>query len=291
MNATVVVGYDESLASRRALEAAAEEAELRHTELLLVHAFHWAVPASPVTVVPIDLEEGCRRAAELIAAQGLMRVRGRHPDLPARTSTVAGDASDVVTAAATEADLLVVGTRGRGGFQGLLLGSVAQRIVAKAPCPVLISRQRPTSPRGRLLVALDVAEDAADHADLLGFAFADAQRRGLPLHAVHVWGDPWSRDYDVHEDVLTVAKQTIEDLEHRLAGALRPYRDRFPDVAADTVVYTGSIGSLLVQASSTADLVVAGGRRRHGARGMRIGPAAHTLLMHAECPVVLVPIG
>jgi len=290
MNATVVVGYDESLASRQALDAAVEEAELRNAGLLLVHAFHWAVPASPISVVPTDLEEGCRRAAELIAARGLTHVRSGHPELPARTVTVAGDASDVVAGAAADADLLVVGTRGRGGFQGLLLGSVAQRIVAKAPCPVLVSRDRPTEPRGRALVALDIAEDAPDNAALLEFAFADAERRGLPLHALHVWGDPWSQDYDVREDVLATAKKTVEDLEFRLAGSLRPYRDRFPHVAADAVVHTGSTGNLLVQASSTADLVIAGGRRRRGG-GMRIGPAAHTLLMHSECPVVLVPVG
>jgi nucleotide-binding universal stress UspA family protein len=289
MNTTVVVGYDESLASQEALETAAEEAELRDAELLLVHAFHWTVPASPVTVVPAQLEEGCREAAELIAAQGLVHVRAAHPDLPVRSRTVAGDASDVVTAAAADADadLLVVGTRGRGGFQGLLLGSVAQRIVAKAPCPVLVTRNRTGEPRGRVLAALDVAED---NTELLEFAFADAERRGLPLHALHVWGDPWTRDYDVHEDVLAVAKRTVDDLESRLAESLRPYRDRFPHVLADAMVHTGSIGSLLVQASLTADLVVVGGRRRRSGRGMQIGPAAHALLMHSECPVALVPI-
>jgi nucleotide-binding universal stress UspA family protein len=292
MDAIVVVGYDESPASQEALEAAAQEAELRGAELVLVHAFHWVVPASPVSVVPRDLEEGCREAAELIAARGLMHARARHPDLRVRTHTVAGDASDTVTTAAADADLLVVGTRGRGGFQGLLLGSVAQRIVAKAPCPVLVTRARTAEPRGRVLAALDVAED---NAELLEFAFGEAERRGLALHALHVWGDPWSRDYDVREDAVAAAKRTIEDLEQRTADSLRPFRDRFAHVSADAVVYTGSIGKLLVQASSTADLVVVGARRQRHAGGMkpggmRIGPAAHTLLMHSECPVALVPI-
>lgn len=108
------------------------------------------------------------------------------------------------------------------------------------------------------MAALDVDED---HADLMEFAFADPERRGLPLHALHVFDDPWTRDQDVHEDVLAVAKRTVDDLESGLAESLLPYRDRLPHAVTDAGVHTSSIGSLLVQDTSTADLVVVCGHR------------------------------
>lgn len=135
----IVVGVDGSPASQAALRWAAGEADLRGCELDVVHAWSPIVFA-PVTgmvptptLAPEDLE---REAIELLrhalADAGSPR--------SARAVTASGGVVEVLLSHAKGADLLVVGSRGRGGFTGLLLGSVSQQVAHHAPCPVVIVR-------------------------------------------------------------------------------------------------------------------------------------------------------
>ena len=137
----IVVGTDGSPHAERALEFAAEEARRRDAIVHVVTAWH--VPAAVYrpgfapTVNP-SLEESTQEAAEDVAARAAEDLRAQ--GLEAETSVCHGQAADALVQQAEGADLLVVGSRGHGGFSGLLLGSVGQQCAQHAPCPTVIVR-------------------------------------------------------------------------------------------------------------------------------------------------------
>ena len=135
----IVVGVDGSDGSLQALDWAAEEAASTGRTLRVVHAwFEPVVVAYPFAAGAAFETAAIEEAAEVVLEQGVDRARRAHPDLRIERALVHGTAATVVLAEAGKADLVVVGSRGRGGFAGLLLGSVSQQVVHHAPCPVVI---------------------------------------------------------------------------------------------------------------------------------------------------------
>ena len=137
----IVVGVDGSGQSREALRWALEEARLRGTGVHVVHA--WSLPiggVSPGLGASFDAEllDGLRRDAEQLVERVLADVADAGVEL--ESSVAEGPAAPALVEAADGADLLVVGSRGHGGFAGLLLGSVSQQAAHHAPCPVVIVR-------------------------------------------------------------------------------------------------------------------------------------------------------
>jgi nucleotide-binding universal stress UspA family protein len=138
----IVVGLDASAESRRALSWALAEAHLRDAELLVVSAWH--VPSyayGGVGLVPVldrDLESGFERAAEHVVREALDGVSAAARGTPVEQAVVHGSAAHSLVEASDGADLLVVGSRGHGGFTGLLLGSVSQQCARHARCPVVV---------------------------------------------------------------------------------------------------------------------------------------------------------
>jgi nucleotide-binding universal stress UspA family protein len=138
--AVIVVGIDGSEASRDALRWAHEEAGLRGATLRVVHV--WVYPyLGPRTGVhePRELMEG--DATKLLADE----LERFHAEAPASSVTIEtrlleGSAADGLVAESRDADLVVVGTRGRGGFSSLLLGSVSAEVAHHARCPVVLVR-------------------------------------------------------------------------------------------------------------------------------------------------------
>ena len=138
----IVVGVDGSEASLDALRWAARQARLTGAPLLAVTA--WAFPEHPtpfgiVPDLPLPPDELDRVRARLDEAT---RAVVGPDEVDLRTDVVPGDAAAVLLRAAEEAQLLVVGNRGRGTFAGVLLGSVTARVVHHAPCPVVVVRHR-----------------------------------------------------------------------------------------------------------------------------------------------------
>ncbi len=137
----IVVGLDESEGSHRALEWAIEEAGLRDATLRAVHA----VPSSQ-TYFPysaVGFEDAQRRAeeAQQEAQQALDKLLAEATagkDVTVERATPVGLPADELVRESRDAELLVVGSRGRGGFRGLLLGSVSQQVVQHAHCPVVV---------------------------------------------------------------------------------------------------------------------------------------------------------
>lgn len=138
--ARIVVGVDDSPAASAALRWALEEARLRRATLEVVHT--WAFPAmselpgGAVDTLLADLERG----ATEVLGQVLDEVVGAETRVNVVRRVLQGAPAAILVERASGADLLVVGSRGRGGFVGLLLGSVAQQCVHHAPCPVVVVR-------------------------------------------------------------------------------------------------------------------------------------------------------
>ncbi|MEX2100130.1 MAG: universal stress protein [Acidimicrobiia bacterium] len=142
----IVVGVDESEGSIAALGWAVEEATLRKTALRVVHA--WEYPATSVTDLPIDSVtlRVFKEHAEHVIDQMLIKAVGDPSEVEGSVGiervVSRGSAAESLLGASQGADLLVVGSRGRGGFKSLLLGSVSQQCAQHATCPVVIVPNR-----------------------------------------------------------------------------------------------------------------------------------------------------
>jgi nucleotide-binding universal stress UspA family protein len=137
-NGRIVVGVDGSPGGRRALEWAVDEARRRDAVLEVVHA--WTYPPTEFTVAP---EEFAVAAAEVIT-EAVEEAADIDPSVAVKSEVRQQPAAPALVELSKGADLLVVGSRGRGGFAGLLLGSVSQQCVNHGHCPVVVVRTEGT---------------------------------------------------------------------------------------------------------------------------------------------------
>ncbi len=137
--AVIVVGVDGSADSMAALRFAAAEAALRDAKLRVVCAWH--IPAAVYAggwAPSVDRTSGFDTTAHEVASRALSEVARQQPAVSCESRIVEGQATEVLLWESEDADLLVVGSRGLGGFKSLLLGSVSQQVVHHARCPVVI---------------------------------------------------------------------------------------------------------------------------------------------------------
>ncbi|WP_405539778.1 universal stress protein [Streptomyces sp. NBC_00075] len=294
---SVVVGLDGSAESRAAAEWAAREAKRRFLPLELVHVWE-AVPApmalAPLLGVPPADGRGSilREAAE--------EVRLRHPGLDVIVDQVPGRPAEVLTKAAKDAALMVLGSRGLGGIGGFLVGSVGQAVVAQAEQPVVLVRAGERladghatdpsavpfagTPFGPVVLGLDT--DSPDDA-VITFAFEAAARRVTPLRIVHAWSLPPYFAYGLPADPELDALLAKQDAA-ALAEVLHRWKEKYPAVTVVEESRAGSPAVHLVDASREASLVVVGRRVRRSPLGAHIGPVTHAVLHHAAAPVAVV---
>ncbi|MFE9021429.1 universal stress protein [Streptomyces sp. NPDC007808] len=297
MSHPIVAGVDGSAESLAAAGWAAREAVRRGLPLHLLHASNWSPPNGRS-----DAGEAVRRhAARRILQEAGELIARTCPGVHVTDAQVDGPASTALLRAADQAELLVVGSRGLSGFTGFLVGSVAQAVVARATCPVVLVRAGEESedehmpdkegnastrtPYREVALGLDLA-DPCD--EVIGFAFEAAQVRGATLHAVSTWTGPSSLSLGPGEIGLLDAPRLDEEWRGFLSAVLQPWREKFPDVEVSETVTEGKAGTRLVYASSGASLLVMGRRIRETPLGPRTGPIAHTVIHHANCPVAVV---
>ena len=135
----IVVGIDGSEGAARALEFAAKEATLRRRGLRVVAVWHVPMPAySGGMLAPTFSIDEFEHSMKAAADRQVSEVLAGYPDLPHELVVHEGNAAQVLLQQSSGADMLVLGSRGLGGFRGLLLGSVGQQCTHHAACPVVI---------------------------------------------------------------------------------------------------------------------------------------------------------
>jgi nucleotide-binding universal stress UspA family protein len=224
------------------------------------------------------------------------RVTQRYPRLAVNTTAAVGDPADVLVERGRGAALTVVGSRGIGGFAGLLLHSVSHRVAARTTVPLLVMRGQDLrrmaqcSDTGRVLLGLESDADA----DAALFAFDEAGLRGCQLDVLHAWtyrqAPPRTRDLypaePVRERIVRQARA-----EAAFPGeVVAPLRRSYPSLAVETRSVRSTPSRALIAATAGADLVVIAAHRRSTRLGVQLGPVTGALLHHAYCSVVIVPI-
>ncbi|MEU6318584.1 universal stress protein [Streptomyces sp. NPDC047009] len=265
MGSLVVVGVDGSSSSDAAVVQAVREAQRRRATLRVVHAFSWPVGPMYAPMDPSPFNRLVHDSAEL--------ARSVAPEVEVTDTVKTGGAVPVLVAESRDADLVVVGRRGIGGFVGMLLGSTAVSLAAHSQCPVIVVSEEPDD-AGPIVLAVDGSPEGEN---AIEFAFAEAALRGAEIIAAHAW----LPDY-------APAGTGVESAERLLAQAVVGRRERYPDVTVRQEVLSGETREVLIEASSGAQLMAVGARGRGGFAGMLLGSVSQALLHHAHCPVAVV---
>jgi nucleotide-binding universal stress UspA family protein len=288
--AAVVVGVDGSEPSLAALDWAVAEAVARQARLWVVHSYIWPMYHAQFGALPHGPEEGgLRPAAEKVLAGAVRRVRETAPELSVDGVLQSGPVSRRLLAEAADADLLVVGSRGLGGFAGLLLGSVSGQVAAHAQCPVAVVRSY-TGVAGQWMGRVVVGvEDIDGSSALIEFAMDEAARLDTGLSIVHCLPPPLTATAlpgpaMPYDDTELVAAE-----ERRFLEGVARWADKRPEVQVTPNFSRRPAAWMLVDVSTSARLVVVGSRGRGGFTGLLLGSVSRQLLHHAACPVAVIP--
>ncbi|RSS79720.1 universal stress protein [Streptomyces sp. WAC06614] len=281
---SVVVGVDGSKAARTAALWAAAEARRRNRPL---HIVHGADTDGRALYVGAETLERVRANGRELLDETAKAVSDAYPGLRVSTELSRSDAVSSLHRAGGLHGTVVVGSRGLGGFDSLMLGSIGLDVAGAATTPVVVVRgTEGAEETGTVLAAV------RDERDLLyaRYAACEAQLRKGYLRLLHVWNILQSVGLVVSmlDGVDEIAGAHAETL-NAVGVAVR---EEFPDleVRADAEKSV-SVAGVLVEASRHADLLVMGGRRAPGALGTTrsLGRATHSVLHHAHCPVLLIP--
>ncbi|MEW1812138.1 universal stress protein [Pseudarthrobacter phenanthrenivorans] len=302
----IVVGVDGSEHGQCALVWAAREAQRRGRPLHIVTAYSVPIFAASgldggyATVDDSVIREG----AEAIVRQALEKVAAY--DVDVTSSVENGDAAGVLLEISETAELLVVGTRGRGGFVGRLLGSVSSALPAHAKCPTVtvplfcsdrlgetiedrrIRAEQAKSGHRSVENVVVVGVDGSEQARVAVLEAADqAQRLGAALRVV--CAVPQYSGSLAWVPAPMDRKALFEDIRVTLDAGMAWLRSHYPHLEADYELKDGSPVDVLVEESRHVELVVVGTRGRGGFTGMLLGSTSDGVLHHAKGPVMVVP--
>lgn len=287
MGGLVVVGADGSHHGREALRFALSEARLRAARVTAVRA--WSIPpltTSGVGVIPAYqvVRDELADAAASELAQSVEEVSSEASGVGVELEVVQGDAAGALLERSAGADLLVVGSRGRGSVTGALLGSVSQGVLHHAPCPVAVVHTAERALGSRVVVGVDGSPGAGAAVE---WAFAEARLRSVPVHAVCAFEEPWT----LAAAGLASAEAAVEYRE-ALAGDAERVVDAVRAAAPVGVEVTGEAalspaGRALVEIAGE-DLLVVGSRGRGGFKSLLLGSVSRHCAAHARGVAVVV---
>ena len=266
----IVVGVDGSAGARSALVWAAREGVLHGASVTAVLA--WTLLGQPGAEFRPDY---CEDDA-LAALQAWVRDAALPVEVECRV------VCDLPASALLEADgdLLVVGSRGLGGFKGLLLGSVSSVVAERSMAPVAVVREA-ANPNGPVVVGVDGSSTAVRSVQ---WAADEARVRGVPLVLVRAWTA--TRAPVLGLPFVVLPEHAAEAAEHQLASAVEGVD--LTDLTIERHAVEGTPAGVLVDHSLTAALVVVGSRGRGGLTSILLGSTSRHLLHHAAAPVVVV---
>ena len=283
----VVAGIDGSAAALQAVRWAAREAKLRQLPLALVHAY--ADPAESIADFEVaqTANASLRAQAHRWLRSALYTVHEVDTDLRPRIDLAIGEPVPTLVDRTSRAALLVVGSHGLGGFTGMLVGSTAIALAARARCPVAVVRAAPLGgwpADGPIVVGID-GSPASEEA--IAFAFHEASLRGCELVAVHTWNEVF---IDTELSFERIAFDTTVLREHErelLAQRLAGWQEKYPDVRVHRVVEQNRPVRALLEHGADAQLILVGSRGRGGLAGTLLGSTSQALVHYAPCPLII----
>ncbi len=285
----IVVGVDGSAASNAAVCWAAREAAMRHVRLTLVHMVNAAVPTWPemplAPGIAVWQEEDGRQVLEQAVkiADGVLST---DPRIAIKSELRCSPPVPTLVDLSEEAEMVVVGSYGRGAVGRVLLGSVSSGVVRRASCPVAVIRDEDPSmphPADPEQAPVVVGIDGSPASELAtAIAFDEASRRGVELNAVHAWSDIEVVDLP-GLDWSAVRSEAERALAERLAGR----QERYPDVTVHRLVVCDRPARQLIKQSRSAQLVVLGSHGRGGFTGMLLGSVSNAVVHSIRTPVIV----
>ncbi|MEU0568517.1 universal stress protein [Nonomuraea sp. NPDC005983] len=281
MAGRIVVGVDGSAPATAAVEWAADDARRSGLTLRVVHVCEpW----------PHGVGEprGDYCAGALEAAADL--ARGLAPDVEVTTAMLAGNVIEALIAESASVGSVVLGSRGLGGFAGMVLGSVGMAVAGHAQGPVVIVRDPSAAGLGPEPVEhgqIAVGFDGSEHSEAaMEYALTQARARDARLRVVYAWQPPIFSPYaagygGVLEDVF---QQEVRAARERVA----PWREKYPEVEITEQEVCEHPVSALIKAAAAVDLLVVGSRGLGGFASAVLGSVSHAVLHHVTCPVAVV---
>lgn len=283
---TIVVGIDGSPSAAAALAWAVEDARARSWALRAVMCWDYLaqhhVPDTPIAFDP-EYDE----AAAAAALEAFVGDAAGQPDVPIERRVVLDLAARGLLESAADADLLVLGARGVGGFEALLLGSTSDQCLRHSPVPVVIVRPGPPANAPDEAAKVVVGFDGSDGSmRALDWAIEHALARTLHLEVLRSWDVPTSVVPFIEscEPIERLAQESVREAVARCEAAGLAGRVRGRVICSDA-------GSAMIDASRSAGLVVVGSRGRSTFKGLLLGSVSHRLASHASGPIAVIPAG
>lgn len=280
----IVVAVDGSPASTVAASWAAREAAMRNIPLTVAHA----VATPTATFPPVPYPESLVTSLEDEGKKAIMHAtKVAEEAMPADRAVSIG--RKLVYSAAVPAllkmsdvaEMIVMGSSGRGLLTRGLLGSVSSAVVRHANCPVAVVRdEEPPDPHTAPVLLGTDGSPASELATAI--AFDEASRRGVDLVAFHAWSDA------AVVDVFEINWPAVEDeAERSLAESLAGWQERYPDVTVHRRIAQDRAARHLIDQSRTAQLVVVGSHGRGGLSRMVLGSVSNAVLHSVRIPVIV----
>lgn len=285
----ILVGIDGSEGSKAALRWALDTATTQESATVVAMAVWFAAPpvSSPWiagSVLPIDLHEPTTQMLEATINAVMPTRKG---DFELEQHVVQGPPAPTLLDESARCDMVVVGTRGLGGFKELVLGSVSRQLAHHAHCPVVIvpsDEPTHTIPR-RIVVGVD---GSANSLAALRWAARRAQATRSTLQAMTVWVrpmggttlSPLTPDRDADDARHLAGAAALDDF---IAQAHLP-----TNITIDRLSIEGTPAKTLIDHARGADLLVVGARGHGGFAGLLVGSVANTVIHHLPCPVAVI---
>ncbi|EOD69603.1 universal stress protein [Amycolatopsis vancoresmycina] len=293
VDGAVVAGIDGSASAVQAAVWAGGEAVRRGRPLRLVQVYALPQVKAPVAFGTHEqVRAGLAERAEGWLADAKAAVLAGHPGLELVTAAREWSPVTALVQESQHAELVVLGSRGLGGFTGVLVGSTAVAVAAHAHCPIVVVRGRnphELPPRtGPVVVGSDGSPDSEA---AIAFACEEARLRDTALVAVHAWSDVLAdgmlRPHPLQENAAEIEAAERGKMAEQLAGWQRKY----PGLAIELEVVRGRPVRTLLERGEAAQLIVVGCRGRGGFTGMLLGSTSQALIAHSPCPVAVVRPG